>query len=298
MKHLLDIADLGPEGLKEVLDLARAADPGRPLEGKGAALVFQHPSARTRNSMEMAVVQLGGHPVYITDAEVGMGTRESPADVARTLASYHSLIAARVRDHRLLEGMVAASPVPIVNMLSDAAHPLQALADLLTLQDELGRLEGVTVAYVGDVNNVARSLAVACAMAGVTLRLAAPDGFDCTDADLKAWSAYGAEVTLTSNPREAVADADAVYTDVWTSMGQEEENERRKKIFAPYQVNDALMAAAKPDAIFLHCLPAKRGFEVTDSVVDSPASRVWPQARNRMHSARGALAWLLAHADG
>ena len=298
VKHLLDIADLGPGGLNAVLDLAQAPDAGRPLAGKGAALVFQHPSARTRNSMEMAVVQLGGHPVYITDAEIGIGVRETPADVVRTLACYHSLIAARVRDHTILEDMAAASPVPVVNMLSDAAHPLQALADLLTVRQELGRLEGVTLAYVGDINNVARSLAAACAIAGVNVRLAAPSGFDCAPKDLANWSALGAEVTLTGNPREAVADADVVYTDVWTSMGQEAENEKRKKIFAPYQVNDALMAAAKPGAIFMHCLPAKRGFEVTDSVVDSACSRVWRQAENRMHSARGALAYLLGAAGG
>lgn len=292
-KHLLDIDDLGPEGLKEVLDLAGKADPGRPLQGKGAALVFQHPSARTRNSMEMAVVQLGGHPVYITDAEVGIGTRESPADVVRTLASYHALVAARVKDHSLLAAMAEASPVPVVNMLSDAAHPLQALADLLTLRDELGRLEGVQLAYVGDVNNVARSLAIACSMVGVSVRLAAPEGFQATDEELAAWSALGAPVTQTASAAEAVAGVDAVYTDVWISMGQEEESVYRKQTFAPYQVNEDLMAKAADGAIFLHCLPAKRGFEVTDGVVDAPASRVWRQAANRMHSARGALAWLM-----
>src|SRR5690606_18575970 len=190
------------------------------------------------------------------------------------------------------------SPVPVVNMLSDAAHPLQALADLLTIKQALGRLEGVTLAYVGDVNNVARSLAAACAMAGVSVRLGAPEGFSATPEELKAWSALGASVTQTADPKAAAQGADVIYTDVWTSMGQEAENEKRKKIFAPYQVNDALMAAAKDSAIFLHCLPAKRGFEVTDSVVDSSASRVWRQAENRMHSARGALAWLLRGGNG
>ncbi len=295
--HLLAVTDLGAEGVKAVLNLAQG-DSGRPLAGKGAALVFQHPSARTRNSMEMAVHQLGGHPVYITDAEVGIGTRESPEDVARTLACYHGLIAARVRDHALLRGMAAASPVPVVNMLSDAEHPLQALADLLTVQQARGRLEGVTLAYVGDVNNVARSLAAACAMVGVSVRLGAPEGFDATDAELKSWSALGAEVVQTADPKEAVRGADVIYTDVWTSMGQEAENEKRKQIFAPYQVNSALMAAARDGAVFLHCLPAKRGFEVTDSVLDSGASLVWRQAENRMHSARGALAYLLRGSDG
>jgi ornithine carbamoyltransferase len=284
-RHLLDIADLGRDGLERILELAEAADLGRPLAGQGAALVFQKPSARTRNSMEMAVVQLGGHPVYIQKDEVGLGTRESAEDVARTLACFHAVIAARVMDHRDLEAMAAVSPKPVVNLLSDRSHPLQALADLLTVKQLLGRVEGARIAYVGDGdNNVCRSLAEACALLGAEMRIASPAGYGLAQAP--------EGVRQTEDPREAVEGAQIVYTDVWVSMGQDDEAQARLKAFAPYQVGDSLMAGC-PDAFFLHCLPARRGEEVTDAVMEGPKSAVWRQAENRMHSARGALAWLL-----
>ena len=292
MRHLLDIDDLGPAGLAEVLALARLTPPPRPLEGKGVALLFEKPSARTRNSMEMAVVGLGGHPLTIRPDEVGIDTRETAEDVARTLACYHAIIAARVFDHGVLERMAAVSDVPVVNMLSDAAHPLQALADLLTIEDEFGA-DRVRVAYVGDANNVARSLVLACALAGHEIAVASPAGFAFSDADLARFAAVGAQPELVEDPRAAVAGAQVVYTDVWASMGQESEAAARRAAFAGYTVDEAMLAAAEPDAVFLHCLPAHRGEEVSAAVVDGPRSRVWPQAANRMVAARGALAWVV-----
>jgi ornithine carbamoyltransferase len=283
VSDLLTISDLGRDGLLEILTLSESADLGRPLDGKGVALVFQKPSARTRNSMEMAVVQLGGHPVYIQKDEVGLGTRETAEDVARTLACYHSIIAARVMDHRDLELMAAATPTPVLNMLSDLAHPLQALADVLTAKQLLGTLEGAKIAYVGDANNVSRSLAEACSLLGVDLNIASPEGYGLDDPP--------AGVRQLADPAEAVAGARIVYTDVWVSMGQDEETEVRRKAFADYQVDADLMAKSD-DGWFLHCLPARRGEEVSDEVMESPRSAIWRQAENRMHSARGALAWM------
>jgi ornithine carbamoyltransferase len=282
--HLLDIASLGREGIESILALSQVQDLGRPLAGKGVALVFQKPSARTRNSMEMAVVQLGGHPVYIQKDEVGLGTRETAEDVVRTLACYHEVVAARVMDHRDLEAMAAVSPKPVLNMLSDRSHPLQALADLLTVEQLLGRIEGARIAYVGDGdNNVCRSLAEAASLLGAEMRIASPAGYGLAQAP--------GGIRQTEDPREAVEGAQIVYTDVWVSMGQDEEADTRMKALAAYQVGEALMAGC-PDAFFLHCLPARRGEEVTDSVMEGPRSAVWRQAENRMHTARGALAWL------
>lgn len=295
MRDLLRIADLDPAALNAVLELSARGDLGRPLAGRGVALVFQKPSARTRNSMEMAVVGLGGHPVYITDSEVGLGSgRETPADVARTLACFHGVIAARVFDHQVLEAMAEATQTPVLNLLSNRAHPLQTLADLLTLRERFGALEGLRIAYVGDGNNnVARSLAAGCARVGVHLAIAAPPGHQLSEDELAEFNDHAGRVTQTADPAEAVAGALAVNTDAWTSMGQEAEAEARRAVFTPYQVDAALMARAAPEAVFLHCLPAHRGEEVTDDVLDGPQSVVWTQAHNRMRTARGALAWML-----
>jgi ornithine carbamoyltransferase len=285
VKDLLTVAELGRDGIEAILALSERRDLGQTLAGKGVALLFQKPSARTRNSMEMAVVQLGGHPIYIQKEEVGLGTRETAEDVARTLACYHQVIAARVMDHGDLERMAAATNTPVLNMLSDTAHPLQALADLLTIQQLLGTLQGARIAYVGDANNnVCRSLAEGCSLLGIELRIASPEGY--------ALSEPLQHVTQFADPAEAVTGAHVVYTDVWVSMGQDDEAEARRQALAPYQVNEALMARC-PDAHFLHCLPARRGEEVTDGVMDSPQSAVWRQAENRMHTARGALAWMV-----
>jgi ornithine carbamoyltransferase len=296
MRHLLEVDDLSTTELGDILDLGRAATVPRSLDGLGMALLFEKPSARTRNSMEMAVVQLGGHPLTIRPDEVGLDTRETVEDVTRTLCCYHAAIGARVFEHSKLERMTAVSSVPVVNMLSDEAHPLQALADLLTMADEfggVGALAGRAVAYVGDGNNVARSLALGAGMLGMSVRVATPVGFGFSDADVARIVATGADFMATNDPFEAVNGASVIYTDVWTSMGQEDESAKRRELFAGFTVTDELMDAGAPDSIFMHCLPAHRGEEVSDSVLEGSRSRVWPQAENRMHAARGALVWLM-----
>ena len=280
MKHLLAIRDLSRADLRAILDLSTKPAP-RVLQEKGAALYFEKPSARTRNSMEMAVAQLGGHPVYLQPAELGIGVRESVEDVTRTLACYHAIVAARVFDHALLEQMAAVNAAPVLNMLSDLHHPLQALADLLTIEQLLGRIEGVKVAFVGEAHNVARSLAEGCALLGADFVIASPEGYGFDNEGIH----------QIIDPVEAVEGADIVYADVWVSMG-DAHCEQKLAALAPYQVNEALMARA-PAAHFLHCLPAHRGEEVTALVIDGPRSAVWRQAENRMHSARGAMLWML-----
>jgi len=276
VKHLLAIRDLSAADLNAILALSEQPAP-RVLQDKGVALYFEKPSARTRNSMELAAAQLGGHPVYLQPNELGIGSRESVEDVTRTLACYHAIIAARVFDHALLQQMAAVNAAPVLNMLSSTDHPLQALADLLTIKQLLGRLEGARIAFIGEGNNVSRSLAEACALVGAEFVIASPPG-------------HGLDNSI-EDPREAVEGSDIVYTDVWVSMGGEETDERRA-LFEPYQVDEALMALA-PNAWFMHCLPARRGEEVTASVIDGPRSAVWRQAENRMHTARGAMLWLL-----
>jgi ornithine carbamoyltransferase len=292
-RHLLEIDDLDPVELAEVLTLAALDEPPRVLDGRGMALLFEKPSARTRNSMEMAVTQLGGHPITIQAHEIGIDTRESAEDVARTLGCYHAAIGARVFEHAKLERMAAVSEVPVVSMLSDDGHPLQALADLLTIQDELGELDGLALAYVGDGNNVCRSLALAAGMMGMSIRVASPPGHGLSETDLDRLRVAGVDPVVTSRPDEAVDAADVVYTDVWASMGQEQDAVARRKAFEGFTIDEHLLGSVTEQAIFMHCLPVHRGEEVTTEVVDGPRSRVWQQAENRMHSARGLLAWLL-----
>jgi len=281
VKHLLSIRDLSAADVEWILAASEQPAP-RVLQDKGVALYFEKPSSRTRNSMEMATAQLGGHPVYIQPAELGIGTRESVADVTHTLACYHAIIAARVFDHGLLEEMARVNAAPILNMLSGSDHPLQALADLLTIRQLLGRLEGAKVAFIGEGNNVSRSLAEACALVGAEFTIASPEGYGLGNAP---------DVRQLTDAEEAVEGADIVYTDVWVSMGAEDSPDRRAA-FEPFQVDEALMALA-PNARFLHCLPAHRGEEVTAPVIDGVRSAVWPQAENRMHTARGAMLWML-----
>jgi len=293
VRHLLEIDDLSRDELFEVIAFALDPNPPQVLSRKGMALVFEKPSARTRNSMEMAVRDLGGHPVTIRSEEVSIDQRESAEDVARTLACYHAAIGARVFDHSVLERMAAVSWVPIINLLSDDAHPLQALADLLTMTDEFGDLNGRTIAYVGDGNNMARSLALAATLAGMQVHVASPPGYALDEVDVDRIAALGAAPALFDRPEEAVTGVDVVYTDVWTSMGQEAEAARRRVAFEGFMVDEALMARAGADAVFLHCLPAHRGEEVAHEVLEGERSRIWRQAENRMHAARGALAWVL-----
>ena len=297
-RDFLEIDELSHAELATLLDtmVAWKSDPSliRPvLAGKGVALVFEKPSARTRNSGEMAVVGLGGHPVTIRQDEISIDRRESAEDVARTLASFHAILAARVFDHTVLERMAAAVDIPIVNLLSDRAHPCQALADLLTIRELLGALEGRRVAYVGDGNNVAASLAFGAALTGLELIVSSPVGYELDDLVVDRARNLGGVVELISDPHEAVKGVDVIYTDTWTSMGEEAEAEIRHEAFRGWQVDDALMAAAGPDAHFLHCLPAHRGDEVAASVIDGPASAVWEQAANRMHAARALFAFLM-----
>jgi len=294
LAHFLDVDDLSAAALRRVLDRAATwKETGKVpdlLAGKAVAAVFEKPSARTRVSFEVAVSTLGGHCVTLRGEELGLGSRESVADIARTLASYCTIVGARVFDHRVLEEMARLGGVPVVNLLSDSAHPGQAVGDLLTLEEHLGGpVEGRRLAFIGDGNNVAASLALAAALTGMEMVVASPPGYELDDAVVDRARNLGGIIELVTDPYDAVEDADAVYTDVWTSMGQEAEKETRLAAFAGYQINADLLAAARPDTLVLHCLPAKRGVEITDEVIDGPTSVVWTQAENRMHSYRSIL---------
>jgi ornithine carbamoyltransferase len=299
-RHLLEIDDVTPGELVRVLDLcdrplaADAAVTGE-LAGRSVALYFEKPSLRTRHSSEAAVARLGGHPVTFSDAEVGIGTREPAGDIAKVLAGFHCALGARVFDHRILDELAAASPVPVINLLSDLGHPCQALADLKTMRDELGALAGRTVCWIGDYNNVARSLTLGAAMCGMDVRIASPVGYGPTGVDVERLRVAGLDTApfVTTHPEEAAEGADAVHTDVWASMGQEEEAEARRRAFEGFQVDDRVMAAAGHQAIFMHCLPAHRGEEVAGSVADGPRSRMYVQAHNRMHAMIGLFRWLV-----
>jgi ornithine carbamoyltransferase len=295
-RHFLEVDDLDADELELVLAIAARPELPQLLRGRGAALLFEKPSARTRNATEMAVVQLGGHPLTIRADEVGLDERESVEDVTRTLACFHAVLAARVFAHATLERMAAVSRVPVVNLLSDVAHPMQALADLLTLQQELGALQGRTVAWIGDTNNVCRSLTIGASMLGMTVRVAAPPEYEFTAEELDRLALAGAVPVHCARPDDAAAGVDAVTTDTWVSMGFEDEAGERHHDFAGFTVDERLMGLAAPHAVFLHCLPAHRGQEVTDAVLDGPRSRIWRQAENRMHTAR-ALLWFLLASD-
>ena len=293
MRSFLEVDDLTVKELNRVIDLCTDANPPKVLEGEGVALVFQKPSNRTRNSMEMAIHQLGGHPVYIRGEELGFDKRESVEDVISTLSGYYKCVAARVFDHEILERMAQVELCPIINLLSDTGHPMQALADVVTMVKEFGDLNGKILSFIGDGNNVFRSLAMGAGMLGAEIRFAGPSDYCLSDLDKDRLAAVGVEVDEFAFAQDAVEGSNVVYTDVWTSMGQESEIEERKKAFEAFTVDSSLMDYASSDAVFLHCLPAHRGEEVTGEVIDGPKSRVWNQSENRMHAARGLLAWLL-----
>jgi ornithine carbamoyltransferase len=245
----------------------------------------------------MAVIQLGGHPISVRPDEIGVNDRETPQDIARVLAGYHALLGARVAGHELVVAMAEPDALPVINLLSDDAHPCQALADLLTMRQVFGELAGRTVAWVGDYNNVARSLARGAALSGMAIRLGCPIGYGPDDAEVERLTILGAaEVAVLDRPHEAAKGADAVHTDVWTSMGFEAEAEARNRAFEGFIVDDSVMAEAAAGAVFMHCLPAHRGEEVAASVIDGPASVVIPQAHNRLHSFR-AIAWWLTEVN-
>lgn len=294
-KHLVDIASLGSETLRHILQLS--TDPAvasvRPLSSRGVALIFEKPSNRTRHSMEMAVVQLGGHPVYTRGEEVGFDVRETVEDITRIMAGYHAVLAARVFSHSVITRMAACDVVPVINMLSDEAHPLQALADVLTMEEHVGPVNELTVAWIGDYNNVARSLAEAVCLLGGSVSLGCPNGFNASDAEIRRLQSLGGSVRQSDNPVDAVAGAHVVHTDTWISMGQEDESAERRKIFAPYCVTSELMSLAASGAKFMHCMPAHRGEEVTADVFDGTHSLVIQQGHHRLTAARGAIAWVI-----
>jgi ornithine carbamoyltransferase len=304
-RDLLSMIDLGPDELRGVLDLAvRMKGDGFPplLQGKTLALIFEKASLRTRVSFDVAMQQLGGHAVYLSQSEVGLGQRESVADIARVLSRYVDGIAARTFAQSTLEGLAAYASVPVINALSDDEHPCQAMADLLTIYEKKGRLAGLSLAFVGDGNNVAASLVQGSAMVGMNFVIASPDGYGLMGPVLgqaqRLASLTGASVRTAAAPEDAVRGADVVYTDVWTSMGQEDQRRERLQAFARYQVNGALLSLAAPDAIFMHDLPAHRGEETVDAVIDGPQSVVFDQAENRLHAQRAILALLMGDETG
>jgi ornithine carbamoyltransferase len=301
-RDFLSLAELTGEEVDGLLNLAAEvkAYPSvfqQTLEGRAIALLFEKPSLRTRVTFEVGALQLGGHSIYLGPGDVGLGKRESAADVARNLARWVDAVVVRTFGHHTLEELAAAAHIPVVNALSDREHPCQAVADLLTVQEQKGRLRGLHLVFVGDGNNVAHSLAQGAAKTGMHFTLACPAGYGpdaaVWEAAVKAAAHSGAHLRVVHDAAEAVEGADAIYTDVWASMGQEAEAAERRRIFLPFQVNARLLARAKPDALFLHCLPAHRGEEVTDEVLDGRRSVVLEQAENRLHVAKAVLLALL-----
>ena len=301
IRHLLSVADLAPAEVEGMLRRAaelKGAPAPQVLSGRTVALVFEKPSLRTRVSFDVAIHQLGGHALYLGRDEVGMGVREPVSDTARILSRYVDAIVVRTFAQATLETLARYSSVPVINALSDAEHPCQALADLLTIQEHKGRLAETTVAYIGDGNNVAVSLAIAAASVGAHFSIASPAGYElpaeAVDETRRRGALTGAQVTLTDDPQQAVAGADVVYTDVWTSMGQEAESELRRQAFRDFRVDADLMAHAGAGALFMHPLPAHPGEEIAEGMLDHPQSVVFDQAENRLHVQRAILAELFS----
>lgn len=293
-RHFLDITDVNAAELTALIDAAKrpSEDLGRPLAAKGVALIFEKPSNRTRHSSEMAVVQLGGHPVYTRGEEIGFDVRESVEDIGRILAGYHAIVAVRVFSHSTLQRLAAVSDAPIVNLLSDHSHPLQACADVLTMQQHVGPISDLRVAWLGDYNNVARSLGEAVCLLGGSMSFGCPEGFAPESAELSRLSSLGGSASYDIDPAVAVTGADVIHTDTWVSMGQESDAAARHKVFVPYGVTEQLMTKASKGAKFMHCMPAHRGEEVSAEVFDGPRSLVIEQGHNRMHAARAVFAFV------
>jgi len=304
MKHFLAVADYSSEELQDLLDLALRlkkeyfAGGNQPLlKGKVLGMIFQKPSLRTRVSFDMAMRHLNGDALYLSPSEIGLGKRESIADVARVMSGYVHAIMARVFDHAHVLELAKWSSVPVINGLSDYNHPCQAMADALTIQEHYGKAKGLNVTYIGDGNNVAVSLMHISAKLGWNFTIANPEDYDirpdAVEVAKKIAAESGSKLTFLRDPHQAVRDADVIYTDTWTSMGQEQEAAKREKVFPPYQVNAKLVGEAKKDVIVLHCLPAHRNHELTDEVADGSHSRIFPQAHNRLHAQKAILARLL-----
>ena len=305
-RHFLTVDDLSADELETVLDLAAALKADRrsttELAGRSIGMLFEKPSTRTRVSFEVAITELGGAPLVLSPAELQLGRGETVEDTARVLSRFlHGLVVRTFAQERL-EVLAREGSVPVVNALSDLEHPCQALADLLTLRERKGELRGRTLAYVGDGNNVAHSLLVAGALAGMRVAVATPPSFEplpeVVSRARRLAEEHGAEIVVTTDPKEAVEGADALYTDVWASMGQEDQAAARLEPFRPYQVDTALLAGARDDAIVLHCLPAHRGEEITAEVIDGPQSAVWDQAENRLHAQKALLVHLFRASGG
>ncbi|MDP2995066.1 MAG: ornithine carbamoyltransferase [Anaerolineales bacterium] len=303
MKHFLDISDHSPEELQELLDLAihlkkeHFATGNPPLfKGKVLGMIFQKPSLRTRVSFDMAMRHMGGDALYLSPNEIGLGKRESIADVSRVLSGYVQAVMARVFEHAHVLELARWSSVPVINGLSDYSHPCQAMADALTIEEKFGKAKGLNVVFVGDGNNVAVSLMQISVKLGWNFTIANPEGYDIPAGSIeqakKVAVGTGSKLAFLRDPHKAVKNAQAIYTDTWTSMGQEEETARREQVFPPYQVNAKLVSEADKDVIVMHCLPAHRNHELTDEVADGPHSVIFPQAHNRLHAQKAVLARL------
>lgn len=304
-RHLLSLRDLSIDELREVLALAlrmKREGQGQPLAGKTLALVFEKPSLRTRVSFDVAMHQLGGHTVYLGPREVGLGVREPVRDVARVLSQMVDAVAARVHEPAVLDELAGFSTIPVINALSSGEHPCQALADLITIQEHRGDLEGLTLAYIGDGNNVGSALALGCAMTGVHFRIASPHGYELPADVLAIARTYGARTGARTEtfvqPKEAATGADVVYTDVWTSMGQEAEAAARREAFAGFRVDNELLSVASADVLLMHDLPAHRGEEIAEEAIEGPHSVVFQQAGNRLHAQKALLVLLLGGESG
>ena len=297
-RDLISIADLSPQETRQIIEdaaLGKSRRGHNPLAGKSVALLFEKPSLRTKVSFQVAVDQLGGYSLYMGGEEVGLGVREPVSDVARVLSGYVDCIVARVFRHEVLQDLAEYASVPVINALSDWEHPCQTMADLLTIYEHKAGLEGLTLAYIGDGNNVARSLCLALPAVGVNFNCASPAGYELDEGSVAAARHRGkGEVRTLRSPAEAVADADVVYTDVWASMGQEAEGEMRRQEFAGYTVDPALMAQARPGALFMHDMPAHYGEEVPPGMLEHAQSVAYPQAHNRLHAQKAVLEFLLA----
>ena len=305
MKDLISLHDLTPEEVEDLLNLGiklkaeqKAGREHHILKGKTLGMIFTKSSTRTRISFEVGMTQLGGYPLFLSSNDIQLGRGETIYDTAKVMERMLDGIMIRTYSHQDVLDLAKHADIPVINALTDLLHPCQVLADLMTAYEHKGKLKGLKLAYIGDGNNMAHSLMYGCAKAGLDCAVATPDGYRC-DADVVAnakddFKKYGSELILTNDPKEAIKDADVVYTDTWVSMGMEAEKEERQRVFMPYQVNGELFKLAAPDAVFMHCLPAYRGFEVTDDVIDGPQSIIFDEAENRLHAQKAVMVRLMA----